>query len=549
MFSAAFLSMKEDSLTFDELAHIGAGYSYLTQKDYRLNPEHPPLIKDLAALPLLFLNLNFPSENQNWVQKENPQWWVQFNFGRDFIFRSGNNPQKIIFFARLPMLFVLMLLGWMLFKWAKELGGNWMSLAVLFLFSFSPTFIAMGRLVTTDVGASLGAVLSTYFWLKLLKSQKKINIVLAGLSFGIAMLLKFSLVLLIPFFATITVLYPIVFSKKLRRHLFLGITAVLIGTIFVIWPVYSFHTANYPPEKQLSDTKFHLAPNPLTPVKNLTVWMADKPILRPLGQYLKGALMAVQRVGFGNTVYFLGNISSSGWHYYFPIIYLLKIPLALHFLSVLAIIGFLWKAKLKDWLKDNFDIFALFLFIVIYWLVALSGNLNIGIRHLLPTLPFVYMLAIFGIKKLYSKISFSLKPAFLLLVVSLFGWYSFSSVKAFPDYIPYYNELAGGTKNGYKIAVDSNYDWGQDFKKLVKFVEENNIKEMRLDYFGGEDPEYYLGAKYKKLDPKDLEETPKGWIAISITQFQNSSYYQSWLKNHDPVAKAGNSIIIYYIQE
>ncbi|MCH8987090.1 hypothetical protein IIA94_02905, partial [Patescibacteria group bacterium] len=105
MFFAAFFSLKQDSLTFDELAHIPAGYSYLTEKDYRLNPEHPPLVKDLAAIPLLFLDLNFPTSNTNWTQDdEPPPWWKQFNVGTEFLYRSGNNPQQMIFWARLPML-------------------------------------------------------------------------------------------------------------------------------------------------------------------------------------------------------------------------------------------------------------------------------------------------------------------------------------------------------------------------------------------------------------------------------------------------------------
>ena len=92
MFLLAFFSLRGDSATMDELAHIPAGYSYITQKDMRLNPEHPPLLKDLATLPLLFLNLNFPSDSPNWKQETAPAWWVQFDFGNDLLYKSGNNP-------------------------------------------------------------------------------------------------------------------------------------------------------------------------------------------------------------------------------------------------------------------------------------------------------------------------------------------------------------------------------------------------------------------------------------------------------------------------
>jgi len=104
MFISAFSSYLGDSLTMDELSHIPAGYSYLSQKDFRINPEHPPLIKDLAAFPLLFLNLNFPSDSDSWNKEVNSQW----RYGWELLYNSGNNPEQMIFWARLPMVFVLL---------------------------------------------------------------------------------------------------------------------------------------------------------------------------------------------------------------------------------------------------------------------------------------------------------------------------------------------------------------------------------------------------------------------------------------------------------
>src|SRR3989344_9549794 len=124
MFLLMFFSAQKDALTFDELAHIPAGYSYLTQQDYRINPEHPPLAKDIAAAPLFFLNLNFPSQSQNWLQDAGaPPWWVQFDLGTELLYQSGNDPRDVIFWARIPMIGLLLLLGLFLFRWTKELGG------------------------------------------------------------------------------------------------------------------------------------------------------------------------------------------------------------------------------------------------------------------------------------------------------------------------------------------------------------------------------------------------------------------------------------------
>ena len=168
VFIVSILSIRNDSLTMDELAHLPAGYSYLTQKDMRLNPEHPPLIKDLSALPLLFIgDIRFPSEINPWKEDVNGQW----DFGNYFLFKSGNPAELMIFWSRIPIIFILLLLGFYVFRWTKEIFGNKASLLALFLFSFSPTLLAHGRLVTTDVGAAAGVLIATYYFIKFLNNN------------------------------------------------------------------------------------------------------------------------------------------------------------------------------------------------------------------------------------------------------------------------------------------------------------------------------------------------------------------------------------------
>lgn len=127
---------------------------------------------------------------------------------------------------------------------------------------------------------------------------------------------------------------------------------------------------------------------------------------------------------------------------------------------------------------------------------------------------------------------------------------------AFPHYLPYYNALGGGTENGYKHITDSNYDWGQDLKRLQTFVDENNIEHIRLNYFGGGSPRYYLGDTYEEWYSAKGE-PDRGWFAVSATLRQTSwgtpirgwktkpedSY--DWLRNKEPIARAGKSIFIY----
>ncbi|HUV81121.1 MAG TPA: glycosyltransferase family 39 protein [Patescibacteria group bacterium] len=567
MFLTAVFSMKGDSLTFDELAHISAGYSYLAKQDYRLNPEHPPLIKDIPALPLLFLDLNFPDTGSNWLQKEAaPAWWVQFDLGNEFLYHSGNNPREIIFWSRFAMICFLIILGWLLFWWTKKIANNTVAVGVLTLFAFSPTFLAHGRLANTDVGAVFGGLLAIIFWLCFLQNPSWKNTLLAGLTFGVAMLFKFSLVLLIPFFAVITVIYALLFSKSLVSYLGKSLLAGLAGFILVIWPVYQFHIWHYPAEQQLRDTIADISSHPVPILKDLVLWMTGQEPLRAPAQYLRGLLMASQRTMWGNTTYFLGQISAGSWRYYFPLLYLLKIPAAFHLLTLSALAAFsatLWKIKkqkkILNYSRQYFWVITLFLWIAVYWTSAIAGNLNIGIRHLLPVFPFIYILAVFGVYQGFKLVKTPIKRRILAsFFLLLFFCYAVSSLSAFPHYLSYYNVFGGGIKNGYKIAVDSNYDWGQDFYRLLAFVEKEKIEKIYLDYFGGEDPVFWLGEKYIKLNPKEIKEPPHGWLAVSLNQlmggiaepttgFDQETGYYSWLKNQTPAAKAGHSIFIYYL--
>ena len=139
MFGLMLGSSWNDSAIFDEVAHISAGYTSLAQKDGRLNPEHPPLLKDLAALPLMFLNLKENiTEQPFWtIESVNDRQWAASNY---LLYETGNNADKILFWSRLPMILLTILFGWILFLWVKKRYGVKTGLLTLFFFAVSPTF-------------------------------------------------------------------------------------------------------------------------------------------------------------------------------------------------------------------------------------------------------------------------------------------------------------------------------------------------------------------------------------------------------------------------
>jgi len=533
LLASFFLMLKAsfgDSAIMDELAHIPAGYSYVKYLDYRLNPEHPPLLKILAGLPLLFQKIDFPLKSSAWQKDVNGQW----EMGTKFLYESGNDATLIIRWSRIAPIILALLLIILVYFWSKELlGKTWAFLPTL-LTAFSPTILAHGHYVTTDVAATLGITAATYYFLKFLLQPRAKNIIIAGLIFGLAQLTKFSVLLLIPSFIIIAF-----FFYLYRRRANWGKIWFYLRTLFIIFLigyalVYAFYflfTFNYPPSKQLSDSQFILQSFSPRWLAQLDIDLIKNPFTRPLAHYLLGVLMVLKRSAGGNTGYFMGEVSATGWWDYFPIVYLLKEPLPL---LIMLIISFaVTFANIIKKLKSHFNFkyqfanflnylgthgpeFSMLIFVIIYWSYSLKSPLNIGIRHLLPTFPFIYILLAAGLKnwvrssfsenasakffawllqkiKQFFKVSFKTGLVFVLLI-----WYLIESLSTAPYFLSYFNEIGGGVWNGYRYVTDSNYDWGQDLKRLENFVNEQGlagekIEKIAIDYFGGGNPKYYLG--------------------------------------------------------
>ena len=192
-------------------------------------------------------------------------------------------------------------------------------------------------------------------------------------------------------------------------------------------------------------------------------------------------------------------------------------------------------------------------FISIYWATSINSNLNIGVRHLLPVFPFTFIL----VGGFVSKIPFT--KSFKIVFFSLLAFQVFSVLSVYPHFLAYFNETVGA-KNGHKYVVDSNLDWGQDLKRLKKWIDKNEIDFIYIDYFGGGNLDYYLGegkySRWKKEDSRnDLPE--KSYLAVSVNQlqggrgvpvkgFSQDTNYYMWLNEYEPVEKIGYSIFIYY---
>jgi hypothetical protein len=298
----------------------------------------------------------------------------------------------------------------------------------------------------------------------------------------------------------------------------------------------------------------------------------NAPGLRGISWYLTGLTAQGMHSGVGRPLrdkFFLGKMMDSHLpQSYFPILIATKEPigfLALVFLALGAFALTIARAGLRPNLSPaNYLLVCGCLFTVIYLSIAISGKVTLGIRHLSPIFPFVYLLSSVLIVRAISRQASVKRFVLLLLVFTLLSWGCLSSISSFPGFLAYFNEFAGGKAGGADIVVDSNYDWGADMLRLKQYMDRNGQSYVYLLYEGTSNANYYLGDRHEVLDLANPP--PSGsLVAISVRCKQSAMCHLEtrardnrltpvqqirWktLNSLIPVDKAGDSILIYRSQ-
>ena len=579
-FGAALGSIWNDSLTSDEVSHIPAGYYYLTEGKHFINPEHPPLTKDLAALPLLILsptkpeitgNISEPTREEpaypypeeiNFLQSseiDNSQW----EWGRLFLFNSDNDPNKLTFWARFSIILFNSILLFILFITLKSAWNPRAALISLFLIAVSPFMLAHASLVTLDFMPSLFMIIGLGWWAVYLKKWGKqkgraLPFTLAMLFFSFAMLSKFSFLIVLPVALLAGLIFAIIIKKKFKHVLFyllrFGFLCVLILMIITIF--YAPHVMNMETDAmQAQWDKFY--PNELSRtgynIGSILI-STDNAGLKGITEYALGVGMVFARVqGASQTIFFLGNVygSEGAGLLYFPLLFLTKLSLAFIILLFFVLGIWIWqlfkvKIKFKERIKKYFSdplSFILWISIIVYLAVTLTSDFQIGLRHIMPIIFAAIILVAKGVDlwwylRIFKKIKFSyISLALGILMLITAAW-------VFPHYLSYYNFLGGGTNKGYIIATDSNYDWGQDIVRLQDWMSENNKTEIYTDLFSNVPLKYYLGEEQKDFKIEDKKAPPSGsLVAISINEYQNDPNKDKW--EDFKIDKIGKTILIF----
>lgn len=550
-------AFRDKSPTVDEAYHVFAGYTHLKWGDFRTYPEHPPVAKMLAALPLLALDIKDPRRSPHWERLAEARQY-NYTLASEMLFRD-NDPEKTFFYAKLPMIAVGVLLGVFVYVWAGELYGPAGALAALALYALDPNILAHSSIAQTDVTFAAFFFVASYFFFRCLRLLTWRDLLFASVFCGLAVVTKFSFVAI--FAVWLAAIFVRVFSQEpLRSKIVIkgdvaarskkaALLATLLGGVLVttyvcIWAAYRFRWA------ATADGGVHF---PLADV------LPDAPLGRAAVEWIAGQHLFPEAAVYGvlfvmktihRASYLLGQVSPDGFWLYFPVAFAVKTPLPTLLLLAAAIV--MWTRRRRMTAAEGF----LALSAVAYFAFAVLSRMNIGLRHILPVYPFLYVL-LGGVAASLWK---SQSRAARLFVCALAVWLVAGLVRVHPDLLTYFNEIAGGPANGYKIVVDSNLDWGQDLKGLEKYTEKNNLEPIYLNYFGTADPCHY-GLRFVGLPtpyaaplacPQEPPRTPPGFIAISATHLVSTylKYLHSydWLMRTQPVARIGNSIFVYDIR-
>ena len=568
IFAAVYLALtvgsyRNESATVDEPQHLVAGYAMLRAHDYRIDPEHPPFLRMWAALPLLAMR-------EIKLDTNSPYWHTadQWRFCHQFLFQD-NDADRLLFRARFMVALLGVLLGVLVFAWARQLFGFWPAVIVLGLDCTEPNLLAHSGLVTTDLGATCFSFGAVYFAWRIGREFNVGNLVGLAVFFALAQVSKYSALLLCPILLAllfVRALNPAPWSWKLgqpklitgrvSKGLMAALTfaGVLVISYAALWAVYAFRYA--PTTAGIERAQFVVSDEAQRRLPHLTRFMqwADEHRLVPNAcaqGFTSMALTTQQR-----SAYLLGEFSDRGWWYYFPLAFLIKTPVAL---LAMAVIGL----ALCPTSRTTTRVDALFVLgpPVVYFGVAMGGHLDIGLRHILVVYPFVLLLAGWTITALWpSSASRHWRP-WRGLVLAVFCSIQLAEFAAiYPYCLAFFNASVGGARHGADYLVDSNLDWGQGLKLLNRWMTENRVQHINLSYFGTADPAYY-GIKYTPLPGAPFFDRSRiarprlpGYVAVSATNLRGA-YLSDFgkdlyapLREQKPAAVLGYCIYVYWME-
>ncbi len=505
----SFLASASKSPVFDETGDIAAGLSYVQTGQIRANLQHPPLLKELAGAALWLAGIRLPDSPQ--VRQMLADGGGERAVGAQLI--AANGPDRTMFLARLPFLLLAAALGVLLYLWGRQLLGEVPALAALFLYTLSPAILGHGYLATMDVGLAAFTVLFLFALWHYLERPGTRRLFCCGLTMGLMLCTKFSAVFLQPVAAVLMLLAmdrpPRTDASKAPRS---------YGAIVLAFAVMGA----------------------------LATLVIQAIYLSPGGLFLYSTGFA--RVNADHNpdyLVFLGGQLERHFASYFAAAWLLKEPLAAILLGGLGLFALRGKATSR-----RVKLFLLLPAAVLFAAHTVFAD-NLGMRYIIPVLPFAYLVGGAGAAWLIRQGTWG-----RAVTAALGLWMLAAAAGIYPDHLSYFNEAAclaknpgaigfdGGTRCGPLWLDDSNVDWGQSLKQVKHWVERNaQGQRVHLAYFGSFPPSAY-GLNVEPIGPEQLVPNPEAGIYLVSAHFVARAQ-AAWLRT--PTEIIGHAMYVYRI--
>jgi hypothetical protein len=538
-------SLRSQALTVDELVDVPSGLSYWQKRDTRLNVEHPPLLKMISAVPLLFAHVNVDYSDPSWCGSGagDECEWV---FGKKLFEQWNANPHHLLVLTRIPMLGVALFLGFLIYSFARSLAGPWGGALSLILFATSPFYLGLGPLVLTDIGLPLFTLASLWTFASLWSNANLKNAIWFALCFACALLSKFSALLLFPTFFLLW-LYFRLFSQERRGtdreqtsagrandstpsrrnfafewHATLGIIlACLIVFFFYVLTCGNTDSTYIFSARARTFGASALAGRLIVHVS----WFLPKHailarLFNPVWLYLSGVLDVFARSN--RATYLLGKWHSHGLWYYFPVVSFFKLAPGMIgcfalLIVMLAFYASRWRTTQIPLIPGQYrrHLEALVAALIIFAGTAMLSNLNIGIRHFSVPITIAVLLCALVTPLIKRILPVGLPRALGVLASGALAASSLATALiSYPHYISYYNFFRFRTPK-QEIVVNSNLYWGQSLIDLERFREEHHISKIYVDSRTSrlEPSTYVAGASAWNCD--DPEPPSPEWLAVA----------------------------------
>jgi hypothetical protein len=396
-----------------------------------------------------------------------------------------------------------------------------------------PNLLALSCVLTTDVGLTLFALLACYLLWEYTAAPSRGLLIAAGVALGLALGAKFSAL------AVVAGLGAAGFVHVLR-----GGTLALPGT-----------PADTPRRRAAVEFAFRLG---LIAILTLAATYG----FIHFDQWGRGLKFQLTRADHGDGMLYLnGELSRTGWYHYFLVLLPLKLPLGLMAAALLACCtGALCRAPRTAFLVVP---------PLVFFALASYSRVDLGVRVVLPVLPFLYVIAAGLIRPRSGscpaqsaqrgrKPGACCRCAGRALLGACVAWAAVSAARSDPHPLAYFNELAGGPRGGIRFVADSNLDWGQALPQLQHYLDTTGTGAVYLSYFGTDRPEAY-GIRFQPLptygrvgDPGGEvipADAPRHVLVVSANNllgiYLNDPDAFAWLRSRAPTAVLGGCLYVF----